>query len=45
MDANFKDIEMAFDFANFGQPFENEAYLNLRTGETQGQLLQITFLG
>ena len=34
MAANYKDIEMAFDFVNFGQPFEHEAYLNIHTGET-----------
>jgi len=34
MAANFTDIEMAFDFASFGQPFEHEAYLNRQTGET-----------
>lgn len=34
MAANYTDIEMAFDFASFGQPFEYEAYLNRQTGET-----------
>ncbi|MCK4709089.1 MAG: hypothetical protein KAU21_10770 [Gammaproteobacteria bacterium] len=34
MAINYKDIELAFDFVNFGQPYENEAYLNLHTGET-----------
>ena len=34
MAANYKDIEMAFDFINFGKPYEHEAYLNLDTGET-----------
>ncbi|MBT3206252.1 MAG: hypothetical protein HOM14_02145 [Gammaproteobacteria bacterium] len=34
MAINYKDIELAFDFVNFGQPYEHEAYLNLYTGET-----------
>ncbi len=34
MAVNYKDIEMAFDFINFGKPYEHEAYLNLDTGET-----------
>jgi len=34
MAANYNDIEMAFDFVNFGQPYEHEAYLNIHTGET-----------
>lgn len=34
MAINYKDIELAFDFVNFGQPYEHEAYLNLHTGET-----------
>ena len=31
---SFADIELAFDFASAGQPFESEAYVNLHTGET-----------
>ena len=34
MAVTFKDIEYAFDFVNFGQPGEHEAYLNIHTGET-----------
>lgn len=34
MAATFKDIEDAFDFVNFGQLGEHEAYLNIHTGET-----------
>ncbi len=34
MAINYEDIEMAFDFVSFGQPYEHEAYLNLQTGET-----------
>ena len=34
MAIDYKDIELAFDYVNFGQPYEHEAYLNLHTGET-----------
>jgi hypothetical protein len=34
MSINYKDIELSFDFVNFGQPYEHVAYLNLHTGKT-----------
>ena len=33
MKVKYTDIEYAFDFINFGSPYEHEAYLNLLTGE------------
>lgn len=33
MAATFKDIQYAFDFVNFGQSCEHEAYLNIHTGK------------
>jgi len=34
MAIKYKDIEEAFSIANFGYTGENEAYLNIHTGET-----------
>ncbi len=33
MAVKFKEIEMAFDFVSFGQPLENEAYIDIESGK------------
>ena len=33
MKIQYVDVEIAFEFVSFAQPFEHEAYINLQTGE------------